>query len=44
MVADGAMTGARFLKYVQEFLCPMLHPGDIVMADHLQRGGRERGR
>ena len=36
MVADGAMTGARFLKYVQEFLCPTLHPGDIVIADNLR--------
>ena len=34
MVADGAMTGALFLKYVQEFLCPTLHPGDIVIADN----------
>ena len=32
MVADGAMTGALFLQYVQEFLCPRLHPGDIVIA------------
>ncbi len=35
MVADGAMTGALFLKYVQEFLCPTLHPGDLVIADNL---------
>lgn len=33
MVADGAMTGALFLQYVQEFLCPTRHPGDIVIAD-----------
>ena len=31
------MTGALFLKYVQEFLCPTLHPGDIVTADNLRR-------
>jgi transposase len=37
MVADGAMTGALFLKYVQEFLCPTLHPGDLVIADHLRK-------
>ena len=37
MVADGAMTGALFLKYVQEFLCPTLHPGDIVIADNVRR-------
>ncbi len=30
------MTGALFLKYVQEFLCPTLHPGDIVIADNLR--------
>ncbi len=36
MVADGAMTGALFLKYVQAFLCPTLHPGDIVIADNLR--------
>jgi transposase len=36
MVADGTMTGALFLKYVQEFLCPTLHPGDIVIADNLR--------
>ena len=36
MVADGAMTGTLFLKYVQEFLCPTLHPGDIVIADNLR--------
>jgi len=37
MVADGAMTGALFLKYVQAFLCPTLHPGDMVIADNLRR-------
>ncbi len=45
MVADGAMTGALFLKYVQEFLCPTLPPGDIVIADnvrsHKVAGGKE---
>ena len=30
------MTGALFLKYVQEFLCPTLHPGDIVIANNVQ--------
>jgi len=33
MVADGAMTGALFLTYVQECVCPTRHPGDIVIAD-----------
>jgi transposase len=36
MVADGAMTGPLFLKYIQEFLCPTLRPGDIVIADNLR--------
>jgi transposase len=36
MVVDGAMTGALFLKYVQEFLCPTLQPGDIVIADNIR--------
>ncbi len=35
MVADGPMTGALFLAYVREFLCPTLKPGDIVIADNL---------
>jgi transposase len=37
MGADGAMTGALFLQYIQECLCPTLHPGDIVIADNLRR-------
>ena len=37
MVADGAMTGALFLQYVQEFLCPTRHPGDIVIANTVRR-------
>jgi transposase len=36
MVADGTMTGALFLKYVQECLCPTLRPGDLVIADNLR--------
>ena len=36
MVADGPMTGALFLKYVQTFLCPTLHPGDIVIAANVR--------
>ena len=30
------MTGALFLKFVQQLLCPTLHPGDIVIADNLR--------
>jgi hypothetical protein len=47
MVADGAMTGALFLKYVQEFLGPTLHPRRHRHRRQLtqaQSGGRERGR
>lgn len=35
MVLDGPMDGAAFLAYVQQFLCPTLAPGDIVIADNL---------
>jgi len=35
MVLDGPMDGAAFLAYVQQFLCPTLTPGDIVIADNL---------
>jgi len=35
MVADGPINGALFLKYVQEFLCPLLKKGDIVVMDNL---------
>lgn len=35
MVLDGPMNGPVFLAYVEQFLCPALHPGDIVIADNL---------
>jgi transposase len=35
LVLDGPMTGALFLQYVRQFLCPTLRPGDIVIADNL---------
>jgi len=35
MVLDGPMDGAAFLAYVEQFLCPTLTPGDIVIADNL---------
>ena len=45
MVLDGAMDGEAFLVYVRTFLCPTLHPGDIVIADNLRShkvaGGRD---
>jgi transposase len=30
------MPGALFLKSVQEFLCPTLYPGDLVIADNVR--------
>ena len=35
MVVDGAMDGALFMAYLDQFLCPTLRPGDIVIADNL---------
>ena len=32
---DGAMNGAAFLAYVQQFLAPTLQPGDTVVMDNL---------
>ncbi len=37
LVLDGPMNGEVFLAYVQNFLCPTLKPGDIVIADNLSR-------
>ncbi len=35
LVLDGAINGAAFLAYVDQMLCPTLHPGDIVTCDNL---------
>jgi transposase len=35
MVMDSPMDGAMFLAYTKEFLCPVLRPGDCVIADNL---------
>jgi transposase len=35
LVLDGAINGAAFLAYVEQMLCPALHPGDIVICDNL---------
>lgn len=35
LVLDGPMDGAAFLAYVRDFLCPILKPGDTVIADNL---------
>ena len=36
MVLDGPMDGEAFLVYVRTFLCPTVHPGDMVIADNLR--------
>jgi len=35
LVLDGAINGASFLAYVEQFLAPNLAPGDTVIADNL---------
>ncbi len=35
MVLDGAMNGAAFLAYTEQFLAPTLRPGDVVILDNL---------
>lgn len=35
MLTDGPMNGDVFLAYVENFLCPTLQPGDIVVLDNL---------
>ena len=35
LVVDGPMDGVTFRTYIETFLCPTLHPGDIVIADNL---------
>lgn len=32
---EGAMSGAAFSTYVTHMVCPVLHPGDIVVMDNL---------
>jgi transposase len=32
---DGAINGVAFLAYIEQMLCPTLHPGDIVICDNL---------
>ena len=32
---DGPINGQAFLAYVEQFLCPTLKPGDIVIMDNL---------
>lgn len=35
LVLEGAMNGAAFLSWVEQFLVPELKPGDIVIMDNL---------
>lgn len=35
LVLDGPINGAAFCAYIQQFLAPVLSPGDIVIADNL---------
>lgn len=35
MVLDGPIDGELFLAWVEQFLCPTLQPGDIVVLDNL---------
>ena len=35
LVLDGAINGAAFLAYVEQFLAPTLSPGDTVVLDNL---------
>jgi transposase len=35
LVLDGAINGAAFLAYIEQILCPVLRPGDIVVCDNL---------
>ncbi len=35
MVLDGAINGAAFLAYTEQFLVPVLKPGDVVVLDNL---------
>ncbi len=35
LVLDGPMNGPVFLAYVEQFLAPLLQPGDVVVMDNL---------
>lgn len=35
LVLDGAINGAAFLAYTEQFLVPLLEPGDVVVLDNL---------
>lgn len=35
MLLDGPMDTAAFRAYIEQALCPHLHPGDIVVMDNL---------
>lgn len=35
LTIDGAVNGSLFLAWVQQHLCPVLRPGDVVVMDNL---------
>jgi transposase len=35
LLLDGPMNGEAFLAYIEQSLCPVLEPGDIVICDNL---------
>jgi len=35
LLLDGPMTGAAFLAYIEQVLCPELEEGDVVICDNL---------
>src|ERR1700728_4166022 len=43
MVVDGPMDGELFLAWIEQFLCPTLQPGDIVILDKPQQPQSGRG-
>lgn len=41
---DGAMTGVRFVGYIQHILAPRLRPGQVVILDNLRAHHRDEVR
>ncbi len=44
MVVEGAMTGDRFVAYVEQLLLPSLEPGDVVVMDDLSSHKKPKAR
>jgi transposase len=34
-IIDGPINGASFGAYIEQFLLPALHPGDVVVMDNI---------